>query len=91
MSTSSITGIGRLTLPQDSAWVQCLTDGCIVRRWDNGCTHVDKMEVLAMFTSQLCDVYDKVWHELERKAYAFADDWNSDGPRKERARREARP
>lgn len=74
---------GDMTLPQGSAYVQCLTDECIVRRWDNGCESVSQMEILAMF--------DAAWHEQERKAYAFARDWNSNGPRKERARREAHP
>ena len=78
-----------MTLPQGSAYVQCLTDGCIVRHWDNGCESVSQMEVLAMFLDHFCNFYDAAWHEQERKAYAFARDWNGIGPRKERARREA--
>ena len=81
-----------MTLPQGSAYVQCLTDGCIVRHWDNAAETVTQMEVLTMFLDHFCDVYDAAWHEQERKAYRFAADWNSKGgPRKERARREAHP
>ena len=87
MSPSGTTGIGRLTLPQGSAYVQTNLNGGIVRRWDNGCARVDDMECLAEFQNPFCEVYGKVWHELERKAYAFADDWNSGGPRRERVLR----